>query len=130
MTRESKYDVLFEPIRIGPKTMRNRFYQTPHCVGFGAERPGAEAYLRAMKAEGGWAVVHTEGTLVSPEDDYAGLTTQSNLSSDQQIRNLALMAERVHEHGALAGTAAPYPQGHHAHEPARPSAQGCGSADH
>ncbi len=103
MARDPKYDVLFEPVRIGPKTMRNRFYQTPHCIGFGAERPGAQAHLRGMKAEGGWAVVHTEGTLVSPEDDYAGLTVQSRLADDNQVRNLALMAERVHEHGALAG---------------------------
>ena len=103
MARDPKYDVLFEPIRIGPKTMRNRFYQTPHCVGFGAERPGAQAYLRAMKAEGGWAVVNTEAAFVSPEDDFSGLTVQTNLSDDRQIRNLALMAERVHEHDALAG---------------------------
>ena len=31
MSRDPKYDVLFEPVRIGPKVMRNRFYQTPHC---------------------------------------------------------------------------------------------------
>jgi dimethylamine/trimethylamine dehydrogenase len=103
MARDPKYDILFEPVRIGPKTMRNRFYQTPHCVGFGAERPGTEAYLRAMKAEGGWAVVNTEATFISPEDDFSGATTQSRLSDDLQIRNLALMAERAHEHGALAG---------------------------
>ncbi len=27
MARNPKHDVLFEPIQIGPKTMKNRFYQ-------------------------------------------------------------------------------------------------------
>ena len=39
MARDTKYDILFEPVRIGPKVMRNRFYQTPHCSGFGSEYP-------------------------------------------------------------------------------------------
>ena len=29
MPRDPKHDVLFEPIRIGPKTMKNRFYLSP-----------------------------------------------------------------------------------------------------
>ena len=33
MARNPKHDVLFEPIQIGPKTMKNRFYQAPHCTG-------------------------------------------------------------------------------------------------
>ena len=36
MARDPRYDILFEPVRIGPKTMRNRFYQTPHCSGLGS----------------------------------------------------------------------------------------------
>jgi dimethylamine/trimethylamine dehydrogenase len=30
MPRESRHDVLFEPVAIGPVTTRNRFYQVPH----------------------------------------------------------------------------------------------------
>ena len=60
MSRDPRHDILFEPVRIGPKTLRNRFYQTPHCTGFGSDLPGAQAHLRAMKAEGGWAAVNTE----------------------------------------------------------------------
>jgi dimethylamine/trimethylamine dehydrogenase len=103
MARDPKYDVLFEPVRIGPKTMKNRFYQTPHCIGFGAERPGAQAYFRGMKAEGGWAVVNTEGTMTTPEDDFSGFTTQSRIWDERDVRNLSLMCERIHDHGALAG---------------------------
>ena len=55
MARDPKYDVLFEPIQIGPKTMKNRFYQIPHCNGFGSEKALSQAYFRAMKAEGGYA---------------------------------------------------------------------------
>ena len=35
MTRDPRYDILFEPVRIGPVTARNRFYQVPHCNGMG-----------------------------------------------------------------------------------------------
>ena len=31
MPRDPRYDILFEPIQLGPKTMKNRFYQVPHC---------------------------------------------------------------------------------------------------
>jgi dimethylamine/trimethylamine dehydrogenase len=51
------YDVLFEPVAIGPVVARNRFFQVPHCNGMGYRDPSAEAAMRAVKAEGGWAVV-------------------------------------------------------------------------
>ena len=31
MARDPKYDVLFEQIKLGLKTLKNRFYQVPHC---------------------------------------------------------------------------------------------------
>ena len=39
MPRDPRHDILFEPVQIGPKTLRNRFYQVPHCTGFGSEKP-------------------------------------------------------------------------------------------
>ena len=60
------------------------------------------AAMRAMKAEGGWAVINTEHVSISPTDDLLGEIVQT-LWDDGDIPNLALMAERVHEHGALAG---------------------------
>ena len=33
MARDPNHDVLFEPVRIGPVTAPNRFYQVPHCSG-------------------------------------------------------------------------------------------------
>ena len=61
--------MLFEPVQIGPKTLRNRFYQVPHCTGFGVEKPWTQAAHRAVKAEGGWAAVCTEYCTVSPDAD-------------------------------------------------------------
>jgi dimethylamine/trimethylamine dehydrogenase len=102
MARDPKYDVLFTPIRVGPKLFRNRFYASPQCSGFGADRPGQQAYHRAMKAAGGFAVVHTEWCAIHPEaDEWPAVT--GKLWDDEDARNLQLMVERVHEHGALAG---------------------------
>ena len=57
MGRDPRYDILFEPVRIGPLTARNRFYQVPHCTGMGWALPRTLASMRGMKAEGGWAVL-------------------------------------------------------------------------
>ena len=69
MSRDPHYDVLFEPVRIGPVTARNRFYQVPHCTGIGWTQPESLARLRGIKAEGGWAVVATEETEIHPSAD-------------------------------------------------------------
>ena len=37
MPREAKYDILFEPVPVGPKTLKNRFWQVPHCNGAGSD---------------------------------------------------------------------------------------------
>ncbi len=100
--RDHRYDVLFEPVKIGPVTAKNRFYQVPHCTGLGWLRPRMVAALRGVKAEGGWGVVCTEYCSVHPASDdlphpYASLWDQGD------IRAHALMTEQVHAHGSLAG---------------------------
>src|SRR5207253_604673 len=101
MARNPKHDVLFEPIQIGPKTMKNRFYQIPHCNGFGSERPLSQAYFRAMKAEGGYAACCTEYCSISPESDDTHRVS-ARIWDDCDIRNLSIMCEMLHQHGALA----------------------------
>jgi dimethylamine/trimethylamine dehydrogenase len=101
MARNPKHDVLFEPIQIGPKTMKNRFYQIPHCNGFGSERPLSQAYFRAMKAEGGYAACCTEYCSISPESDDTHRVS-ARIWDDGDIRNLGIMCDMLHEHGALA----------------------------
>jgi dimethylamine/trimethylamine dehydrogenase len=98
----SPFDILFEPIRIGPVTAPNRFYQVPHCNGFGHRMPQGMAAMRGMKAEGGWGVVCTEETEIHHSSDLSPYF-EGRLWSDDDIPTLALMAEAVHKHGSLAG---------------------------
>jgi dimethylamine/trimethylamine dehydrogenase len=102
VARDPHHDVLFEPLRIGPKTLRNRFYQVPHCTGLGVQKPGSQARYRATKAEGGWAAVCTEYCAVSPDSDETPFIS-ARLWDDGDLRALALMCDEVHSHGALAG---------------------------
>jgi dimethylamine/trimethylamine dehydrogenase len=102
MPRDPKYDILFEPIKIGPKTLKNRFYQVPHCNGGGSEKPGMQAYNRAMKAEGGWAAVCTEYCSIHPESDDVHRVS-ARIWDDEDARNLSVMCDMLHQHGALAG---------------------------
>lgn len=101
MTRDPRYDILFEPVRIGPVTARNRFYQVPHCTGIGWTQPESLARLRGIKAEGGWAVVATEETEIHPSADCEPFH-EGRLWDDRDIPAIAIMADAVHEHGALA----------------------------
>jgi dimethylamine/trimethylamine dehydrogenase len=66
MARDPKYDILFEPVQIGPVTAPNRFFQVPHCNTLGHGRPHAEAANRAIKAEGGWGVICTQYVEIHP----------------------------------------------------------------
>ncbi len=101
MTRDPRYDILFEPVPIGPVTARNRFYQVPHCTGIGWTQPETLARLRGIKAEGGWAVVATEETEIHPTGDCEPFH-EGRLWDDRDIPALALMADAVHEYGSLA----------------------------
>ena len=99
--RDPRYDPLFEPIRIGPVTAKNRFFQVPHCNGMGHAMPLAHAAMREVKAEGGWAVVSTEECEIHPSTDLTPYV-EARLWDDRDIPALALMCEKVHAHGALA----------------------------
>ena len=101
MSRDPKYDVLFEPVRIGPVTARNRFFQVPHCNGMGHQMPAAHAAMREAKAEGGWAVVSTEECEIHPSGDVTPYV-EARLWDDADIPALAMMCDRVHAHGSLA----------------------------
>jgi dimethylamine/trimethylamine dehydrogenase len=102
MARDPRYDILFEPVRIGPVTTKNRFYQVPHCTGMGWVRPRTLAEMRGVKAEGGWGVVNTEYCSIHPASDDQ-LHISATLWDDTDVRNHRLMTEKVHAHGALAG---------------------------
>jgi len=102
MARDPKHDILFEPIKIGPKTLRNRFYQVPHCIGAGTEKPGFQAAHRSLKCEGGWAAVNTEYISIHPEADDT-MRVSARIWDEGDVRNLRAMTEAVHKHNSLCG---------------------------
>ncbi len=100
--RDPRYDILFESVRIGPVTSRNRFYQTPHAIGMGPHQHDEMVAFRRTRAEGGWGVVCAEETMIHPTSGHDPLPVQ-RLWSDSDIARMAPMAAAVHEFGALAG---------------------------
>jgi dimethylamine/trimethylamine dehydrogenase len=100
--REPRYDILFEPQRIGPVTAKNRFYQVPHCNGGGYRDPSAAAEMRRIKSEGGWGVVFTEQTELHHTSEITPFI-ELRLWDDADMPMLSRMADAMHHHGALAG---------------------------
>lgn len=98
----SPYDILFEPVQIGPVTSKNRFYQVPHCNGMGHGYPSTLARMRGIKAEGGWGVICTEEVEISPFSEIAPHFEGRNWD-ERDIPALRKMTDACHEFGALAG---------------------------
>ena len=100
--RDPRYDILFEPVQIGPVTSKNRFYQVPQCNGMGYRDPTAHATMRGIKAEGGWGVVCTEQAEIHHTSEITPFIEQ-RIWDDQDVPALRRTVEAVHAHGALAG---------------------------
>jgi len=107
MARDPRYDILFEPVKIGPVTAKNRFYQVPHCNGGGYRDPSAAAAMRGIKGEGGWGVIFTEQNEMHHTSEIAPYI-ELRLWDDDDLPALARMADAIHEHDALAGTQLTY----------------------
>ncbi|MBS1862058.1 MAG: NAD(P)-binding protein [Actinobacteria bacterium] len=101
MSTAERHLSLFEPIRLGPKTLPNRFYQVPHC-GTGDLRPGMQTAFRAMRAEGGWGAVCVESASIAPETDHWPVHL-ARIWDENDVRSLAGTCEAIHQHGSLAG---------------------------
>lgn len=102
MTAKPPYDLLFEAVRIGPVTAPNRFYQVPHCNGFGHLRPQGLAAMRGIKAEGGWGVVCTEEVEIHPTSEISP-AVEGRIWDDRDIPAHRLVTDAIHAHGSLAG---------------------------
>ncbi len=100
--RDPRYDILFEPVKIGPVTARNRFYQVPHCCGMGYRYPSASAAMRGVKAEGGWAVVCTEEAEIHASAEITPYL-ENRIWDAADLPHLKALTEAVHAHGSLAG---------------------------
>jgi dimethylamine/trimethylamine dehydrogenase len=100
--RDPRYDILFEPIRIGPVTSKNRFYTVPHALCMGPRSMEEMIAYRRTRAEGGWGVVCAEETHINPTSDHGPLAGP-RMDSDIHIEPMSRLAAAVKEHGALAG---------------------------
>lgn len=98
--RDPRYDILFEPVAIGPVTAKNRFYQVPHCSGMGYTKPRSLARMREVNAQGGWAVVCTEFCSIHPSSIGKCPVT---IWDDEDVSVLSQTVDGIHAHGSLAG---------------------------
>ena len=97
----SRYDILFEPVKIGPVTAPNRLYAVPHATGHGWTQPMGAIALRAMKAEGGWGTVATQISEIGPDSDFANHPME-RIWDDADIPRHAAQVQAVKSHGSLA----------------------------
>ena len=102
MARDPRYDILFEPVKIGPKVAKNRFYQVPHCNGAGYRDPSANAEMRRVKATGGWAVLCTEQAEIHHSSEITPFI-ELRLWDEADMPMLRRIADAIHDGGALAG---------------------------
>ena len=100
--RDPRYDVLFEPVKIGPVTAKNRFYQVPHCNGGGYRDPTAAAEMRRVKSEGGWGVIFTEQVEIHHTSEITPFI-ELRIWDEDDMPGLTRMADAIHSNGALAG---------------------------
>ncbi len=99
--RDPTFDILFEPVKIGPVIARNRFYQVPHCNGMGDHLPRGMAAMRGVKAEGGWAVVSTEEVEIDHTTDFSP-SIEGRLWDLSDLPYHSRMVSAVHAHNSLA----------------------------
>jgi len=105
------FEHLFQPIKIGPVTIRNRIYSTPHTLAYpefapGSPYPGSPyvplpsermAYYYAERARGGIGLIIMHASSVHPSSDYLFMP---HLFDRRSITMLKKIADSVHEHGA------------------------------
>ena len=94
--------LLFSPIRIGSREVKNRIVSTAHATGMAAGGILNERYVRyhERKAAGGTGLVMTFGSASVYEKSAAAYGSVSlwNKENDPYLRDFA---EHVHAHGAL-----------------------------
>ena len=125
--RDSRYDILFEPIQIGPVKMKNRFYVVPHADSFGMGKMDEMIAYRKARAEGGWGAVCTGETMIHETSDHAPFVC-TRISSDEFIEPMSRLTSALHDQGSLAGVelahvGASCPSWSYRQHPISPSAQ-------
>jgi 2,4-dienoyl-CoA reductase-like NADH-dependent reductase (Old Yellow Enzyme family)/thioredoxin reductase len=94
-------DPLFQPLRLGHLTLKNRIMSTSHASGMDDESLPKERYQRyhEEKAKGGLALTMFGGSSnVAP--DSPSVFCQLSMDDDVVIPYLQQFSERIHAHGA------------------------------
>tara|TARA_R110002126_G_scaffold291767_1_gene457345 strand:+ start:165126 stop:167150 length:2025 start_codon:yes stop_codon:yes gene_type:complete len=95
------YDILFEPVKIGPVTAPNRFFSVPHANGHSPLMPNGSVKMREMKAEGGWGTVSMQLAEIDPGSDISNLPIEKFWDA-QDVKSHARLTERLRARGALS----------------------------
>ena len=98
---DARYEILFEPVQIGPVTAPNRFYAVPHATGHSPLMPNGSIALREMKAEGGWGTVAMQLAEIDPSSDISNLPIET-FWDRQDIRSHRALTGRLRAKGALS----------------------------
>jgi 2,4-dienoyl-CoA reductase (NADPH2) len=103
MAMKPQHAALFEPLKLGPVTLRNRVFQAPLSVcyadhdGF-VTRQMAEHYGR--RAQGGTGMVIVENIAVNEAGRQ--LPRQALIAGEEHLPGLRVLAEEIKRHGAAA----------------------------
>ena len=103
MPRDPRHDLLFEPIRIGPKILKNRFYQVPQCTGAGVAE--ARRQCRPSRGEGGRRLGRRSARRPArsiPRSNQIDVDLHDPLGRGRRHQS-SPHDRRVHRWGALAG---------------------------
>ncbi|SDF35047.1 2,4-dienoyl-CoA reductase [Lentzea fradiae] len=95
------YPNLFSPMRIGPKTAKNRVWMTAHSTQLVKDHNFSDEHVHyyAERARGGVGVITMEAMAVHPTTQpYKG---KIFAFQEAVVKNYRKLAEAVHEHGCL-----------------------------
>lgn len=99
--RDSRYDILFEPIKIGPVTAPNRFVSVPHALGHSPLMPHGSMGIRTVRAEGGWGIIGMQLAEIDPTSDISDLPVERFWDSTD-VKSQRLLTDRLRELGSLS----------------------------
>lgn len=94
-------EYLFEPVKIGAKTAKNRLFVSPYGLGTGWQQPALTMQAREQAAIGGWAVVSTEQAEIQKNSDMSpGIELRFRSEKDYEYSQK--LVERLRSNNALA----------------------------
>ncbi len=95
------YTRLFEPVRIGPKTAKNRVYMSPHSTGFAYKGHVTDQYIDYIeeRARNNVGTISTGHYLIMPN----AVSSAGELTTIQKecVPGMSRLAAAIHRHGAL-----------------------------